>query len=300
VCSSSAQADVTAISGCVVYGNHGGDDVGVHTYWAHQTLVSNSILWGNVASGQGVPPVRAQFSGSTEIDHCCVQYLFDPIPGEDDPDPFDYPGCFDLAPHLANAAAGDFHLLETSPCEDTGSDAWIAAGTSFDLDGSPRIQGGRVDMGPYERTPLAQTSVYCTAKENSRGCTPFIASSGASSASALNGFVVSGFNVLGETSGLLYWGTAGPASLPFHGGTRCVAPPTRRCPIQTSGGSAASIECSGAFSLDVNDYAHNLCADPALTTQGTTVWCQWWGRDSGFTPPDNVALTDALEFVVGP
>ena len=37
-----------------------------------------------------------------------------------------------------------------------------------------------------------------------------------------------------------------------------------------------------------------------LRTLGTTVNCQFWGRDPGFTAPDNTSLSDALQYVVGP
>ena len=37
---------------------------------------------------------------------------------------------------------------------------------------------------------------------------------------------------------------------------------------------------------------------PVLRSIGTVVQCQWWGRDSGFAPPDNTLLSDALEYTV--
>ncbi|MBI5612225.1 MAG: hypothetical protein HY942_04020 [Gammaproteobacteria bacterium] len=47
---------------------------------------------------------------------------------------------------------GDFHLQSTSPAVDVGDNSAIPAGITTDLGGSPRIQGGTVDMGAYERT----------------------------------------------------------------------------------------------------------------------------------------------------
>lgn len=40
--------------------------------------------------------------------------------------------------------------------------------------------------------------------------------------------------------------------------------------------------------------------DPALAIAGTTVHFQWWARDAGFAPPDDLQLSDAFEYVVGP
>ena len=48
---------------------------------------------------------------------------------------------------------GDYHLLQDSPCIDTGDPNYIAKPNETDLDGKPRIVGGRIDMGAYE-TPV--------------------------------------------------------------------------------------------------------------------------------------------------
>lgn len=44
--------------------------------------------------------------------------------------------------------AGDYHLTAGSPCVDAGNNDGVTA--ALDLDGAPRIQGLRVDMGAYE------------------------------------------------------------------------------------------------------------------------------------------------------
>ena len=77
-------------------------------------------------------------------------------------------------------------------------------------------------------------------------------------------------------SGLLVAGTAGPAMLPFQGGTLCVLPPLKRSPLQSSGGMNPS-GCAGAFSIEVNDGAvipSGLDAGP-----GGSAWYQYWYRD---------------------
>jgi hypothetical protein len=48
--------------------------------------------------------------------------------------------------------------------------------------------------------------------------------------------------------------------------------------------------------------ANQLGGTPAfgLSVPGTTVRCQWWGRDPGFAPGLNVQLSDAVEYRVTP
>ncbi|GAG81043.1 unnamed protein product [marine sediment metagenome] len=55
--------------------------------------------------------------------------------------------------------AGDYHLLEDSPCIDTGDPNYIAEPNETDLDGRPRIIGGRIDMGAYEYSPAIPAEV---------------------------------------------------------------------------------------------------------------------------------------------
>jgi hypothetical protein len=65
---------------------------------------------------------------------------------------FDYPGSSTgdlLDPLFVNRAGGDYRLLSASPAVDTGQDSAVRPGDT-DLDGNPRIQGLRVDMGAYE------------------------------------------------------------------------------------------------------------------------------------------------------
>jgi hypothetical protein len=103
---------------------------------------------------------------------------------------------------------------------------------------------------------------------------------------------------------MLIYGTTGAASIPFAGGTRCVAAPIRRTPLRMSGGTALpASDCSGAYALDWNAFAHGQAGgnpDPILLVPGTTIWVQAWGRDPGFAPPNDVSLSNGLRFVVLP
>lgn len=136
---------------------------------------------------------------------------------------------------------------------------------------------------------------YCTAKTNSHGCVPHIGFSGTGSLSS-SGFVVSASNVLSHAPGMLFWGTT-PASIPFNGGTLCATgSPIVRTPIQNSGGASAASDCSGTYAFA---FTPAYMASKGLVS-GSHVFAQFYSRDVGFQAPQNVGLTDAIEFVVCP
>gem|GEM_PF-1802200 len=71
------------------------------------------------------------------LSNCCV-LGYDPGPGNISADPL-----------FVDYAAGDFHLRPDSPCINRGENQeWMVQ--EADLDGNPRIQCGRVDIGAYE------------------------------------------------------------------------------------------------------------------------------------------------------
>ena len=105
-------------------------------------------------------------------------------------------------------------------------------------------------------------------------------------------------NVLGQKTGMVIYGTSGRTAVPFGGGTLCVAAPLRRTPAQNSGGSASGADCTGQYAFDFNAWIA-IGFDPALVP-GAVVDAQYWSRDPGFAPPDNIGLTDALEFAIAP
>ena len=61
-------------------------------------------------------------------------------------------GNIDTDPMFVDPAVDDYHLLPGSPCLDAGDPAYVPAPGETDLDGQPRVIGGRVDMGVYEHT----------------------------------------------------------------------------------------------------------------------------------------------------
>ncbi len=54
---------------------------------------------------------------------------------------------------------GDYHLLSDSPCIDAGDPDYIAGPNETDLDGRPRVIGGRIDMGAYETPVFAEARI---------------------------------------------------------------------------------------------------------------------------------------------
>jgi hypothetical protein len=144
--------------------------------------------------------------------------------------------------------------------------------------------------------------VYCVAKTNSLSCTPSIGSLGTPSASATSGFTIRAQQVRNNKVGLLIYGTNGRANSPFQGGTLCVQPPIKRSiAVQSGGTPAPANDCTGVYALDMNAFARGLLGGapiPLLSSSGTAVNTQYWGRDPGFPTPFDSTLSDGFEYVV--
>lgn len=81
------------------------------------------------------------------------------------------------------------------------------------------------------------------------------------------------------------------------GGTLCVAAPFVGSKVVGSGGSAKpTVDCSGTWDYDLNALFN---AKPGPQA-GDTVYCQWIGRDPGFSAPDNYALSSAAQVTLVP
>ncbi|HUR27044.1 MAG TPA: hypothetical protein VM509_02565 [Planctomycetota bacterium] len=147
-------------------------------------------------------------------------------------------------------------------------------------------------------------TVYCTAKTNSVGCVPSIFYTGVPSATAPTGFFLYAENVRNEKPGLCLYTIGGRAAVPFQGGFLCVAAPVRRTPGLNSGGNPLPAnDCTGVYGLDMNSFARGSLGGtpiPELSVAGTVVQAQMWGRDNGFSVPDNSSLSDGLEYQVCP
>jgi hypothetical protein len=109
---------------------------GMRNYKSNPVL-TNCILWGNTAPSG---PQIHNYSGSSSatISYSDVQGGW---PGA---------GNINANPLFVDPAIGDYHLLPGSPCINTGDPDYIAEPNETDLDGNPRVIGGRIDMGAYE------------------------------------------------------------------------------------------------------------------------------------------------------
>jgi hypothetical protein len=103
--------------------------------------VYNNIIWGNTAGSNGADVHLAGTGQRKEFVNNDASGLF----GIWDL----FTGNMDMAPVFADAANGDYHLTAGSPCVNAGTNSAPQL-PATDLDGDPRIAGGRVDMGAYE------------------------------------------------------------------------------------------------------------------------------------------------------
>ncbi len=173
--------------------------------------------------------------------------------------------------------------------------AFISAATNIVL---PDLAPGFYDVIARDRGAPTAPTVYCVPKVNSLGCTPTFGYSGTPSVSLASGFLLTVGNVLNNKSGTLFYSLLGPNNVPFSGGFLCVQAPLRRTPVQLTGGSAGGNDCTGQMVRDFNAWITGGL-DPQLVA-GQEVWAQFYSRDPGFAPPNNVNLTAAIDFLILP
>ncbi|RKY11274.1 MAG: hypothetical protein DRP82_07660, partial [Planctomycetota bacterium] len=156
VCCSSSSPN---ISNCIFSRNstrwYGG---AVCCHHSSSPTLNNCILWGDSASNGG-DEIHLWDSGSScTLNYCCV-------------DSTGYGGytgnitennCIYDDPQFVDAANGDYHLRDTSPCIDAGDNTLVPGGVDEDLDGNQRVVDGNndgtavVDIGTYEYQPSTQ------------------------------------------------------------------------------------------------------------------------------------------------
>ena len=249
--------------------------------------VPEYAIGGADGSCAGVVELRSGATGTTIVEITGASGFGTSMDGSED---WDGDNLVDLAVGAVDCdqSGGEvfiYSLVSLFDCNGNGVLDWkdIASGTSRDCNtnGVPDECEG--------------TGNYCTAKVNSQGCTPAIDYSGCPTLSGPDDFNVTASNVLNNKVGIMIWSN-GPNNLPFMGGILCVAPPIIRTPHQISGGNPPPLDCSGSYSFHFSQaYMASKFVVP-----GMQLYAQYWSRDPGFMPPDNVGLTNGLEFEVWP
>ena len=144
----SVRSDTLAIN-CTFIGNsaeNAGGGIFKGEWGGPRTI--NCIFWANSVSGN--INELAQIEGYVRVDYSCIQGWSGTLGGVGNigADP-----CFvELGYWDANGlwVGGDYHLLPDSPCIDAGDPNYPYDPNETDLDGKPRVIGGRIDMGAYE------------------------------------------------------------------------------------------------------------------------------------------------------
>jgi hypothetical protein len=126
----------STVTNCTFSGNSAGIGGGIFNRWASSSTLTNCILWGNVAPSG--PQIYNDVGGSATVSYSDVQGGWPGI------------GNINADPLFVDSAIGDYHLLPDSPCKNTGDPSCVVAPGHTDLDGKPRVIGGRIDMGAYE------------------------------------------------------------------------------------------------------------------------------------------------------
>ena len=139
---------------------------------------------------------------------------------------------------------------------------------------------------------------YCTAGTSSLGCTALISGTGAPSASAPTGFVLTGTAVEGAINGQFFFAANGRQANPWGTSSsfQCVAPPVMRGGILVASGTSGA--CNGDFNQDLN--ARWTAKPNQNPGSGAVVQAQLWYRDPFNTSNQTTSLSDAYEFTVLP
>jgi len=144
-------ASGSKVINCTITSNEAsGWNVGVVLYgggWVgqQQGSVKNSVIYGNnIQGGAANDACYIQYGSGAAFEYNDVgteQVAFGAAPSG--------AGRISADPLFVNAGADNYRLDVGSPCENTGNST-LAIGAT-DLDGNPRVVGGQIDMGAYER-----------------------------------------------------------------------------------------------------------------------------------------------------
>jgi hypothetical protein len=149
----------SSVTNCTFSGNFAyGYGGGIYNYKSDLTL-TNCIFWANRDSGDMDESAQIRTNkGTLVVNYSCIQGWIGSLGGIGNigADPcFVEAGFWDAnrTPDICYDdfwVDGDYHLLPDSFCINTGDPNYIADTNETDLEGNPRVIGGRIDMGAYE------------------------------------------------------------------------------------------------------------------------------------------------------
>jgi serine protease AprX len=210
-----------------------------------------------------------------------------------------YDGTSMATPHVAGVAA---LLLQADPSLDHFGVKAILEATAVDRGAAGKDNqygAGRLNAFAAVQSAISNGN-FCVAKATSCLTTPEIDSAGIPSATATSGFVVTASGMRAHQVGMLMYTDAGWNNAPFLGGHLCIQGINRTVLVNDTFGTPGF--CDGELSIDMNSFRAGLLGGPpplpSLSTPGTTVHCQFFGRDPGNT--FNAVLTAGLKYVVTP
>ncbi|MDR1893139.1 MAG: right-handed parallel beta-helix repeat-containing protein [Spirochaetales bacterium] len=151
------QVPSSVLTNVTISGNKAGSGAGGMLNASSSPQIRNSIIWGNAAAAS--PGISNDAGSSPAIAYSIVQgssvssdgNVADPGTGSTNSPFADWQDPADTSVTMPNSA-GDYRLKSGSPAINRGDPAYNPAGAAaLDRDGTPRIKGGRVDLGAYER-----------------------------------------------------------------------------------------------------------------------------------------------------
>lgn len=136
---------------------------------------------------------------------------------------------------------------------------------------------------------------FCVAKVTSNLCVPDIQhAAGTASLAAPASFQVQTQQLHSTVTAIDFFGTTGQASVPFQGGSLCIASPVHRLLGKNTGGAGF---CGGTIGYTLSEMLAHPAGGPLLVP-GAIAVIQTWARDLG--DPFGSSLSDGLEFNVCP
>jgi parallel beta-helix repeat protein/predicted outer membrane repeat protein len=153
------------IANCIISGNTAWDGGGIFCNYRSNPKITNCSIIGNLAEGNG-GGIYCESDSNSKITHCIIwnntTQTVAEIYGSADVTYSNVRGGYwgegniNVDPLLT----ADGHLQVESPCIDAGDPDFIPKLGQVDIDGQPRIMGGRIDIGADEVTaPLVSAII---------------------------------------------------------------------------------------------------------------------------------------------